>query len=63
MSGAGKAREVWDLVKEKLILSNIALPIVNHDLSVVNRDVTLAAAADIRKHKVGVKCATSVSEQ
>jgi len=63
MSGEGKSREVWDQVKEKIICRHLDLTLLTHDLSLKNRDatcdgVTRAAAADIQKHKVGVKCAT-----
>ncbi len=56
-------RIIWAIIKNKLILPYLDLPIVYFDLSIQNRDktddqVTIEAANAIKKHKVGIKCAT-----
>ncbi|MBP9838154.1 MAG: NADP-dependent isocitrate dehydrogenase [Proteobacteria bacterium] len=63
IDGDEMARVVWQAIKEKIILPNLDLPIEYFDLHIKNRDktddnITLDAALAIKKHKVGVKCAT-----
>jgi isocitrate dehydrogenase len=63
MDGDQMTRVIWRLVKEKLILPFVDVKLEYYDLGLENRDrtddrVTLDAAAAIRRHGVGVKCAT-----
>ena len=68
MDGDEMTRVIWKLIKEKLILPFVELPIVYFDLSLVNRDrtgdkVTRDAAEAIKKHGVGIKCATITPDE
>eukprot|EP00355_Strombidium_rassoulzadegani_P002953 CAMPEP_0168612344 /NCGR_PEP_ID=MMETSP0449_2-20121227/2867_1 /TAXON_ID=1082188 /ORGANISM="Strombidium rassoulzadegani, Strain ras09" /LENGTH=392 /DNA_ID=CAMNT_0008652903 /DNA_START=56 /DNA_END=1234 /DNA_ORIENTATION=- len=61
-------RIIWQLIKDKLILPFLDIEIKYFDLSIENRDktddkVTLDAAAAIREHKVGIKCATITPDE
>jgi isocitrate dehydrogenase len=63
MDGDEMARIVWSMVKEKLLLPFLELPVKYFDLHVKKRDdtedaVTLEAAVAIKEFGVGVKCAT-----
>lgn len=63
MDGDEMTRIVWSLIKEHLLFPHIELNTDYYDLSLVNRDetmdkVTVESANAIKKHKVGVKCAT-----
>ncbi|MCL2751575.1 MAG: NADP-dependent isocitrate dehydrogenase [Firmicutes bacterium] len=63
MQGDEMTRVIWDWVKELLIEPFVDLKTDFYDLSLTNRDqtddaVTFAAAEAIKKHRVGVKCAT-----
>jgi isocitrate dehydrogenase len=63
MDGDQMARVIWRLVKDRLILPFVDAKLEYYDLSLENRDrtddqVTRDAAAAIRRHGVGVKCAT-----
>ena len=54
---------VWALVKDRLVLPYVDIQLEPHDLHLPNRDrtddrVTVEAAEAIRRHRVGVKCAT-----
>mmetsp|Transcript_58613 Transcript_58613/g.166740 ORF Transcript_58613/g.166740 Transcript_58613/m.166740 type:complete len:1163 (+) Transcript_58613:74-3562(+) len=54
---------VWKTVKETLILPFLDIPLETYDLSLENRiktqdEVTLQAVDAIKKHNVGIKCAT-----
>jgi isocitrate dehydrogenase len=54
---------VWKHVKESLILPFLDIPLESYDLSLENRiktqdEVTLQAVEAIKKHNVGIKCAT-----
>lgn len=56
------------MIKEKLILPYLQLPIEYYDLSIQYRDqtddqVTMDAAKAIQKHKVGIKCATITPDE
>lgn len=59
---------IWQLIKDKLILPYLDLDIEYYDLSVENRDatndqVTVDAAHAIKKHGVGIKCATITPDE
>jgi isocitrate dehydrogenase len=63
MDGDEMARVVWTMVKDKLLKPFVEMPIDYYDLHVKKRDetedgVTIDAALAIKKHGVGVKCAT-----
>jgi isocitrate dehydrogenase len=61
-------RIIWQAIKDKLIHPYLDLPIEYYDLSVENRDatndqVTVDAANAIKKHGVGIKCATITPDE
>jgi len=61
--GDEMARVMWSWIKERLLEPHLALNLETYDLSMENRDetddqVTQDAAEAIRRHGVGVKCAT-----
>jgi isocitrate dehydrogenase len=63
LDGDEMTRIIWDLIKKKLIQPYLDVDLHYYDLSVENRDatndqVTIDAANAIKKHGVGVKCAT-----
>jgi isocitrate dehydrogenase len=63
MDGDQMTRVIWRLVKDQLILPFVDVKLEYYDLGLENRDrtddrVTHEAAAAIRRHGVGVKCAT-----
>jgi isocitrate dehydrogenase len=63
MDGDEMTRILWAQIKEKLILPHLDLDLRYFDLGVKHRDdtdnrVTFEAAEAIRRHGVGVKCAT-----
>jgi isocitrate dehydrogenase len=68
LDGDEMTRIIWQLIKDKLILPYLDLDIEYYDLSVENRDatndqVTVDAAHAIKKHGVGVKCATITPDE
>ena len=68
LDGDEMTRIIWALIKEKLILPFLDIPIEVYDLGIEHRDatddkVTLDAAAAIAKHGVGVKCATITPDE
>jgi isocitrate dehydrogenase len=68
LDGDEMTRIIWDFIKEKLIHPYLDLPIEYYDLSVENRDatsdqVTIDAAHAIKKHGVGIKCATITPDE
>ena len=63
MDGDEMTRVLWQMIKDELLLPFIDLNTEYYDLSLPNRDatddaVTTQAALAIKKHHVGVKCAT-----
>jgi isocitrate dehydrogenase len=63
LDGDEMTRIIWKLIKDKLIHPYLDIKIEYYDLSILNRDktndqVTIDAAHAIKKHGVGVKCAT-----
>ncbi len=63
MQGDEMTRVLWDLIKEIIIEPHVKLNCEYYDLGLINRDktddkVTYDAAAAVKKHGVGVKCAT-----
>ena len=68
LDGDEMTRIIWQAIKDKLILPYLDLPIEYYDLSVENRDktedkVTVDAANAIKKHGVGIKCATITPDE
>ncbi len=63
LDGDEMTRVMWKMVKEKLLLPYVDMKIEYFDLGLPNRDktddrVTQEAAEAIKRHGVGVKCAT-----
>lgn len=68
LDGDEMTRIIWDQIKTKLIHPYLDIPLEYYDLSVENRDktkdqVTIDAANAIKKHGVGVKCATITPDE
>ena len=68
MDGDEMTRIIWQIIREKLILQFVDVPLEYYDLSIENRDktedqVTFDCAEAIKKHKVGVKCATITPDE
>jgi isocitrate dehydrogenase len=68
LDGDEMTRIIWQAIKDKLILPYLDLDIEYYDLSVENRDatadqVTVDAANAIKKHGVGIKCATITPDE
>jgi isocitrate dehydrogenase len=68
LDGDEMTRIIWKLIKDKLVHPYMDLPIEYYDLSIENRDatsdqVTIDAANAIKKHGVGVKCATITPDE
>ncbi|WP_237153587.1 NADP-dependent isocitrate dehydrogenase [Oryzibacter oryziterrae] len=68
LDGDEMTRIIWQFIKEKLILPYLDIDIEYYDLSVENRDatndqVTIDAAHAIKKHGVGIKCATITPDE
>ena len=63
LDGDEMTRIIWQWIKDKLILPNLDLQIDYYDLGMEHRDatndqVTIDAAEAIKRHGVGIKCAT-----
>jgi isocitrate dehydrogenase len=63
MAGDEMARIIWDMVKNKLLEPYVELKTEYYDLGLKERDqtddqITIEAAEAIKKHGIGVKCAT-----
>ncbi|HWA18487.1 MAG TPA: NADP-dependent isocitrate dehydrogenase [Devosia sp.] len=68
LDGDEMTRIIWQAIKDRLILPYLDLKIEYYDLSVQNRDatadqVTVDAANAIKKHGVGIKCATITPDE
>jgi len=68
IDGDEMTRIIWKLIKDKLIFPYLDLTLDYYDLSIENRDatedkVTVDAANAIKKHGVGVKCATITPDE
>ena len=68
LDGDEMTRVMWRVIKEKLILPHLDIPIEYFDLSIQSRDatndeVTVAAAHAIRRVGVGIKCATITPDE
>jgi len=68
LDGDEMTRIIWDLIKKKLVLPYLDIDLLYYDLSIEHRDatedkVTVEAAEAIKKHGVGVKCATITPDE
>jgi isocitrate dehydrogenase len=68
LDGDEMTRIIWAFIKEQLILPYLDVELEYFDLSIENRDatsdqVTVDAANAIKKHGVGVKCATITPDE
>ncbi|MES2906488.1 MAG: NADP-dependent isocitrate dehydrogenase [Pseudomonadota bacterium] len=68
LDGDEMTRIIWQLIKDKLILPYLDINLEYYDLGVEHRDatkdqVTVDAANAIKKHGVGVKCATITPDE
>jgi len=68
LDGDEMTRIIWQFIKDKLILPYLDVDLDYYDLSIQNRDatddqVTVDAANAIKRHGVGVKCATITPDE
>ena len=68
IDGDEMTRIIWQFIKDQLILPYLDITLEYYDLSVQNRDatddqVTVDAANAIKRHGVGVKCATITPDE
>ncbi|SJZ53119.1 NADP-dependent isocitrate dehydrogenase [Consotaella salsifontis] len=68
LDGDEMTRIIWQFIKEKLIHPYLDVPLEYYDLSIQKRDetndqITVDAANAIKRHGVGVKCATITPDE
>ena len=68
LDGDEMTRIIWQFIKDQLILPYLDIDLEYYDLSIQHRDatndqVTIDAAEAIRRHGVGVKCATITPDE
>jgi isocitrate dehydrogenase len=68
VDGDEMTRIIWHFIKDQLILPYLDIQLDYYDLSIQNRDatddqVTIDAANAIKRHGVGVKCATITPDE
>ncbi len=68
LDGDEMTRIIWHFIKDQLILPYLDIDLDYYDLSIENRDatddqVTIEAANAIKRHGVGVKCATITPDE
>jgi isocitrate dehydrogenase len=68
LDGDEMTRIIWQFIKDKLIMPYLDIELEYYDLSIEHRDatddqVTIDAAHAIKKHGVGVKCATITPDE
>src|SRR6186997_2224146 len=68
LDGDEMTRIIWKFIKDKLILPYLDVDIKYYDLGIEHRDatndqVTIDAAEAIKKHQVGIKCATITPDE
>jgi len=68
LDGDEMTRIIWRIIKDKLVLPYLDLELLYYDLGIENRDrtddqVTVDAANAIKRHGVGVKCATITPDE
>jgi len=68
LDGDEMTRIIWSFIKEKLILPYLGVNLEYYDLGIEHRDatndqVTIDSANAIKKHGVGIKCATITPDE
>src|ERR1700682_5988014 len=68
LDGDEMTRIIWDLIKKKLILPYLDIKLEYYDLGIEKRDetndqITIDAAEAIKRHGIGVKCATITPDE
>jgi isocitrate dehydrogenase len=68
LDGDEMTRVIWKMIKEQLILPHLDVDLDYYDLGIEHRDetddrVTVEAAEAIKRHGVGVKCATITPDE
>jgi isocitrate dehydrogenase len=68
LDGDEMTRIIWSFIKEQLILPYLDIELEYYDLGIESRDatddeVTVASAEAIKRHGVGVKCATITPDE
>jgi isocitrate dehydrogenase len=68
LDGDEMTRIIWHFIKEKLVHPYLDIDLKYYDLSIQSRDatndqITVDAAEAIKKHGVGVKCATITADE
>jgi isocitrate dehydrogenase len=68
LDGDEMTRIIWKMIKEQLILPHLEINLEYYDLGIEHRDetddqVTIEAAEAIKRHGVGVKCATITPDE
>ena len=68
IDGDEMTRIIWKFIKEQLILPYLDIELLYYDLGIASRDttddqITIDAAEAIKKHKVGIKCATITPDE
>jgi isocitrate dehydrogenase len=68
LDGDEMTRIIWSFIKEQLILPYLDIELDRYDLSIQERDasedeITVRAAEAIKRHGVGVKCATITPDE
>jgi len=68
IDGDEMTRIIWQFIKDKLILPYLDIELLYYDLGIEKRDetndqITIDAAEAIKKHNVGVKCATITPDE
>ena len=68
IDGDEMTRIIWKFIKDQLILPYLDIELIYYDLGMKSRDatedqITIDAAKAIKKHKVGIKCATITPDE
>ena len=68
LDGDEMTRIIWQFIKDRLILPYLDIELLYYDLGIEKRDetddqITVAAAEAIKKHSVGIKCATITPDE
>ena len=68
LDGDEMTRIIWQFIKDRLILPYLDIELLYYDLGIEKRDetddqITIDAAEAIKKHSVGIKCATITPDE
>ena len=68
IDGDEMTRIIWKFIKDQLIVPYLDIELIYYDLGMKSRDatedqITIDAAKAIKKHKVGIKCATITPDE